>query len=624
MESSNRKFYSAASIALLTILFVGLVILSGNLFRGLRLDLTSNQQYTLSQGTLNILAGLEEPVNLYLFFSEDASRDLPQIRSYAKWAGELLDDMADRSRGGLSIHRIDPQPFSGEEDQAVQFGLQAVPLGAGGDSLYFGLAGTNTLEGFQAIPFLQPSKEQFLEYDLAKMIFSLSHPRQKKLGLLSGLDMQAAFDPASQTMRGAWTIYDQLEQFFEIEIIDSSADKIPQDIDLLLLVHPKQLDDRTRYQVDQFVLKGGRLVAFMDPFAESDLGDNPSDPMARFNAGSSSNLDGLLQAWGVRFDPNRMLGDLEYALQVGMANGAAPVRHLAILSVTGDGLNDEDIVSAELEAVNFSSSGFLEPVDGATTGFTRLVQSSQNSAPIDAARMKFLTNPEDLMAGFEPSGERYTLVARLNGQAASAFKTAPQGFEPDDHISQSGDGEISVLLFADTDMLTDRFWVSKQNFLGQELVSSFADNGNLVINSVDHMLGSNDLISIRTRASTARPFERVERLRLEAESRFRDTQERLQRDLEETERKLGEMQTARNDGDLMVLNDAQSEEIQRFMEQRSQIRSNLRQVQHNLDREIDALGTRLKAVNIVLVPVLLIIFALGYNQYRRRRREGAA
>jgi len=609
---------------LLGVLFVALVILSDGLLKGFRADLTSNRQYTLSPGTLGILANMEEPVNLYLFFSEESSRDLPQVRRYANWVGELLDDMADRAGGSLSVHRVDPRSFSEEEDQAARFGLQAVPIGATGDTLYFGLAGTNTLDGFQAIPFLQPSKEQFLEYDLAKMIHGLSHPERKRVGLLSSLDMRASFDPATQSMRSAWTIYEQLEQFFEVEEIEASATELPADLDLLLLVHPKALPESMRYQVDQFVLRGGRLVAFLDPFAEADLGDNPADPMARFNAGSSSTLDGLLAAWGVRFDPARMVGDLAYALQVGMGGGAAPVRHLAIVSVSGDGLNGEDIVSADLEAVNFSSSGWFEPVADATTDFTVLARSSANAAPLEAGRMRFLANPADLMSGFEPTGERYAMVARVTGAAASAFEAPPTGFDAETHLPEAGADGISVLLFADTDILSDRFWVQRQNFLGQQLVSSFADNGNLVINSVDHMLGTSDLISIRTRATTARPFDRVEALRLEAEGRYRATEERLQQELQETERKLGEMQSARSDGDLTVLSEEQNQEIQRFMDRRVQIRRDLRAVQHDLDREIDALGTRLKLINIMAVPALVIAFALYYGHLRRRRREQAA
>ncbi|MDX1459965.1 MAG: GldG family protein, partial [Xanthomonadales bacterium] len=297
MDKTTRNLYSLGSLALLAVLFVALVMISEGLLRGWRLDLTRNQQYTLSEGTVNILDSLEEPVNLYLFFSEEASRDLPQIRRYAQWVGELLDEMSDRAGGSLTVHRVDPEPFSPEEDRAVQFGLQGVPVGASGDTLYLGIAGTNSLDDAQAMPFLQPSKEQFLEYDLAKMIDTLSHPQRPRVGLLSSLDMEPGFDPARQSLRPAWTIYEQLESAFDLVTVTAESGDIPEDLDMLILVHPRDMDEAMRYQLDQFVLGGGRLVVFVDPFAESDQGGNPQDPMAALNAGSSSSLDGMLEAW---------------------------------------------------------------------------------------------------------------------------------------------------------------------------------------------------------------------------------------------------------------------------------------------------------------------------------------
>jgi ABC-type uncharacterized transport system involved in gliding motility auxiliary subunit len=622
MEQRNRSLFSLGSLALLAVLFIALTVLSGTLLKGLRLDLTENSLYTLSDGTRNLLSNLEEPVTLYYFFSEEASRDLPQIRNYARWVREMLDEFEDRSGGRLEISQIDPEPFSPAEDQAAQFGLQAVPVGTAGDVLYFGIAGSNSLDDLQAMPFLQPAKQQFLEYDLAKMVTSLSHPQQKKIGILSSLPLEPGFDPANQAMREAWTIYTQLDQMFEIEMVSDSAESLPEGLDLLIVVHPKTLNAGLSYAIDQFVLGGGRLVAFMDPFAESDLGDNPNDPMARLNAGSSSSLGDLLNAWGVSFDVTRVTGDLQYALQVGMGDGSTPVRHLGIMSVQREGLNADDIVSADLDSVNFSSAGWLQAAEGATTDFQVLVETSENAGPIDAARLRFLTNPADLMQGFQPTGDRYALAARVTGPAGSAFESVPEDKPAEAHLQQSDDEGINVILFADTDMLTDRFWVQKQNFLGQSLVSAFADNGTLVINAVDNLLGSSDLISIRTRTSLPRPFSRVDALRLEAENRYRATEERLQNELVETERTLSEMQAGRNDGELTVMNDAQQEELQRFLDRKLQIRSDLRQVRHDLERDIDVLGTRLKVINIVAMPVLVIIAALVFGQLRRRRREG--
>ncbi len=623
MDQRNRNLYSYGSLALLAVVFVALVMLSNLLFRGVRLDLTENRQFTLSEGTRSILATLQEPVNLYLFFSEQASRDLPQIRNYARQVEELLGEMADRGGGGLRVQRIDPRPFSPEEDQAAQFGLQAVPVGSG-DVLYFGLAGTNSLDDVQVMPFLQPSKEQFLEYDLAKMIATLTRPEQKRVGLLSSLDMQPGFDPATQGFREGWVIYQQLDQLFDLQVIQSGAEALPPDLDLLFLVHPKNLEPGMRYEIDQFVLRGGRLAAFMDPFAESDQGANPGDPMAQLSAGSGSTLGDLLEAWGVAFSTAEAIGDLQYALQVSRGAGSLPVRHIGMLAIPREGLNDEDIVSADLEAVNLSSSGWLEPADDATTAFEPLLSTSQNAAPIDAGRLRFLTDPQELMTDFQPTGDRYTLAARVHGRARSAYEEPPEGRAIEAHRAESGEEGIQVILFADTDILTDRFWVQKQNFLGQTLVNSFADNGTLVVNAVDHLLGSSDLISIRTRTTSSRPFQRVERLRLEAENRFRATEQRLQVELDETERKLAAMQNARTEADLAVLSADQQAEIQRFMDQRLQIRRDLRQVRHELDRDIDALGSRLKIINIALGPMLILVAALAYGQLRRRRQAGGA
>jgi len=607
----KKSIYSVGSLVLLLVLFVAVSMLSGKLLKGLRFDLTENQLFTLSEGSRNILDKLHEPVTIYLFFSQDASRDLPQIRSYAMRVDELVEEFVNHSDGKLILKRIDPAPFSEEEDQAAAFSLQAVPVGASGESLYLGLAGSNSLDDVQAMPFLQPSREQFLEYDLAKMISSLGNPRKKTIGLLSSLSMGPGYDPGSRTAQEAWVVYDQLAQLFEIQDIEP-GEALPEDLDVLLLVHPKNLGDRMLYQVEQFVLGGGHLIAFLDPFAESDRGD-PNDPMAQMQAGSASTLGSLLDSWGVNYDPARVIGDLQYGV------GTTRARHIGILSVPADGLDDEDIVSAGLEVVNFSSTGWFAPRDNASTTFEPLVLSSENAGPMDASRLRFLTNPADLMTDFNPTGERYALAARITGPVVASM-VAPEGTDSR-QLSESADSGINVLLFADTDMLTDRLWVQKQPFLGQDIVTAFADNGSMAVNAVDNMLGNRDLISIRTRASSSRPFDRVEEIRIAAEKSYRATEERLQAELEETERKLTGLQAAKGDGELTVISEEQQLEIQRFMDRKLEIRRELRQVQHDLQRDIDRLGTRLKLLNIGLIPAVTMIVALVYGARRRKRQN---
>jgi ABC-type uncharacterized transport system involved in gliding motility auxiliary subunit len=619
MTMTKKPLMPAVTLLLLAVFFAGLTVLSARLFNGARLDLTQDKLYTLSQGTRNILEGLEEPVQLYRFFSEEPSRELPQIRSYAKRVDELLDEMVNRSNGKLSVQRIDPVAFSEEEDEAARFGLQAVPIGASGITLYLGIAGTNSLDDVQSMPFLQPQKEQFLEYDLAKMISSLGKPEKKTIGVLSSLSMQGGFDPATQSMTDPWVIHEQLSQLFTLQDIDPQSTSVPEGMDLLILIHPRDLPETLLYSIDQFVLGGGRLVVFMDPVAESDQG-TPGDPMAQMQRGSSSTLGELLTAWGVNFDVNRVLGDLQFGI------GSGQNRHIGILSVPPDGLNTDDIISADLEVVNFSSVGWLQPVVDAGSTFEVLAQSSENAAPLDASRLRFLSNPADLVKDFNPTGERYALAARVTGPAKSIFDQAPEGVEVNSskaHLQAATEQGINVVLYADTDMLTDRLWVQKQPFLGQVIVNSFADNGNIIVNSVDNLLGDVDLISIRTRASSSRPFERVDALQLQAEQSYRATEERLQMELAETEARLTELQSARGEEDLLVLTDEQQAEVQRFMDRKLEIRKELRQVQHDLQRDIDSLGTQLKLFNIALVPVLVILLAAFFS-WRRRALQNQA
>ncbi|HET6565736.1 MAG TPA: Gldg family protein, partial [Xanthomonadales bacterium] len=531
----------------------------------------------------------------------------------------LLDEMVDRSNGKLSVQRIDPVAFSEEEDQAARFGLQAVPIGASGITLYLGIAGTNSLDDVQSMPFLQPQKEQFLEYDLAKMISSLGKPEKKTIGVLSSLSMTGGFDPEAQRMTDPWVIHDQLSQLFNLQDIDPQGGSLPEGLDLLVLVHPRDLPEEMLYRIDQFVLGGGRLVAFMDPVAESDQGQ-PGDPMAQMQRGSSSSLGKLLEAWGVEFDTNRVLGDLQFGI------GSGQNRHIGILSVPPEGLNANDIISADLEVVNFSSVGWLQQAEGASTNFEVLAHSSENAAPLDASRMRFLSNPMDLIKDFNPSGESYALAVRVTGKAGSAFESLPESLAEEgvvEYIGESGEQGINVVLYADTDVLTDRLWVQKQPFLGQVIVNSFADNGNIVVNSVDNLLGDTDLISIRTRASSSRPFERVDALQLAAEQSYRATEERLQMELADTEARLTELQSARGEEDLQVLTPEQQEEVQRFVDRKLEIRKDLRQVQHDLQRDIEQLGTRLKLLNIVGVPVLVILVAF-FLGWRRRQMHNQA
>lgn len=623
MSNTNRRALTGTTLMVLAVLFLALVLLSSVLLRGARLDLTRNGLYTLSDGTEAILGKLEEPVNLYFYYSDQAARDIPQLRTYATRVRELLEELAAKSGGKVRLEVIDPLPFSEQEDRATAAGLQAVPIGNSGDSLFFGLVGTNSTDGEAVLPFFQPDKEAFLEYDVAKLISSLSTDAMPVVGLLSGLGMSPGFDPQTGGASQGWTIDTELRKLFQVERIEPTATAIPDKIQALLLVHPKNLSDDMLYAVDQFVLRGGRLIVFVDPNAESEQAPQGADPAMAMFAEKSSDLAKLFAAWGVSYDPKRVLLDGRYALETQLTPDSALVRHLALLGLRGGdtgetALNAGDVISAQLDQVNVSTSGWFDLATDATASFEPLLQSSEAAMPIGAERVRMLTDPESLYSDFAPTGQRYALAARLTGKLKTAFPER----SGDKHLAESQEA-ANVVLVADTDLLTDRLWVRVQQFFGQRIADAFADNGNFAINAVDNMVGSGDLISVRTRPGSSRPFDTVEELRRMADERFRAKEQELQAQLGETERKLSELQSAKagDSASAMLLSPEQQQELLRFQEEKLRIRKELRGVRAQLNADIESLGSKLTFLNIAGVPLLLSFGALIWVFVRARARK---
>ncbi len=616
----NRKTLSGGVLVVLIVLFVAVMLLVNVLFRGARIDLTQNNLYTLSSGSKEILAAIDEPIQLTLFYSDKGTQDLPQLRTYATRVRELLEEMAARAEGKLVLDVIDPLPFSEDEDRASAFGLQALPVNNAGETVFFGLAGTNSTNGRSAIPFLDPNKEAFLEYDVAKMIHQLATPKKPVVGVVSSLPMGPGFDPETRQMRDPWAVQQQLAQLFEVRDLNPSAlATIDPEISVLMLVHPKQLSDETQYAIDQFVLRGGHLLVFVDPDAELDTsGADPQNPQAAMFADRSSDLPKLFKAWGVDFDPKNIVLDRTRAVAVSVGQGRAPVRHAGIIGLTAAELNQDDVVTSSLESINVSSTGFVALAKDSTFTLVPLMQSSGDAMAAPADRLRMLPDPSALLADFAPTGQRYVIAGRIEGQ----FKTAFPERSGEGHLAEAKvPGQIVVV--ADTDLLADRLWVQVQNFLGQKLMNAFANNGDFALNSVDNLTGSSALISIRGRATSQRPFTTVDAIRRTAEERFRSKEQELQGELQETERKLVELQSAKSQEQAMILSPAQKAELDSFTARKADIRKELRDVRRSLDADIEALGTRLKLFNIVLMPLLVTVLAVGFAVWRSRRRKSA-
>jgi ABC-type uncharacterized transport system involved in gliding motility auxiliary subunit len=632
----KRKTYGGAALVALAVLFIGLIMLSSYLLRGMRLDLTQNNQYTLAPGTENILKGIEEPINLYFYFSRKAGDAAPYLKIYATRVRELLEEMSARARGNIRLQVIDPEPFSEEEDRASELGLSPVPLGSSGETMYFGLAGTNSTDGKAAIEVFHPDKEEFLEYDIARMILELNTPQKPTLGLMSGLPMSADFDPRTGQQRESWAVLSQLQPLFDVETLDASVDTISADVDVLMVVHPKDLPERALFAIEQFIMRGGHALLFVDPRAEADPAGqgNPQDPYSGMMAPRHSTLGKLFTAWGVEFDTGQITSDTEHALVVSSPMGT-PVRHLGYIGLNEDALNRQDVITGSIETVNFATPGSFSLTGKSGLKMEPLIQTSAEAGLIPAAKFTMLMgDPSVLREDYKAGGERKVIAARLTGAISTAF---PEG-EPDAPAAaegalatpprdkqpalQASEKPVNIILVADTDVLTDMMWVRRQSFFGQAMSQAFASNGDFVMNAVDNLAGSSDLISIRGRASFVRPFTKVEDIKRQAEDRFQAKEKELEEELSNTEQKLGELQSARGDADsAFMMSPEQEAELQRFQDEKIRIRKELREVRHGLDQDIKKLGRNLQILNIGLMPLLLTGFALGVVAWRRRARK---
>ena len=608
----KKLMVSGAGLVLIALAFLAFNLFSSLSLTGARLDLTEQKLYTISPGTRQILAELDQPVELNFFYSDVASKDLPALRPYAKRVEEMLEAYQREAGGKLKLKVIDPAPFSEDEDQAAEFGLQAVPLQQGGDSLYFGLAGKNAEGTTQVIPFFALDQEEFLEYELSRLLLSLAKPERPVVGVLSGLQINGGFDMASRQPTPPWMVMEEIRQLFQIESLKADVDLIPEHVSVLLLVHPKQLPEQTLYAIDQFVLRGGKLLAFVDPFSEA---DTQAEMPGEMVIDKSSDLEPLFKAWGLRMVPDQVLGDGSYAMSVSMGQDRRPVRHAAWLSLPKKALDQDDISTAALENLTVAAAGILEPLEGAKTRFIPLIQSSQYAMPFDVKRFAMLQDPEELIRELQPTGERYSLAARIDGPAQSAY---PDGIEGRKDGLQQADN-INVIVVADTDLLTDRMWVQVQDFFGQRIPQPWADNAGFAINALDNLAGSEALISVRSRGRFTRPFAAVEAIQREAEVRFREKEQALQARLADTEQKLAALQQNDDPSKALELTPEQQATVQQFLQEKLKIRKELREVRYQLNADIEALGRALKFVNIALVPLLLTLGVLALWLWRRRK-----
>ena len=636
MKSLSRRGFALLAIVFGVVLFFAVNIVSNMWFGAARLDLTQSGLYTVSEGTRATLDGLEEPVTMRFFFSRSAVTGYPTINAYASRVRDLLQEYVALAGGNLLFEEIDPVTFTPEEDEAVAYGLTGVPTQEG-EKVYFGLVGTNSTDGQETIAFFNSDREPYLEYDLTSLVFRLSQIEPPRLGVLSALPLESGLGGVMAMMQGnaqPFAIYQQLSETFDVEMLADDIDRIPEDISTLLVAHPADFSEQTRYAIDQFVLRGGNAIILVDPLSEA--AGAASTGMGGQPISDVSDLPELFAAWGIDYDPGQVVSDAELAHRVRFGDAANPqtLQYIVWLRATAENFDDGDLVTADLQQINIASAGALSAAEDAQTNFLPLITSSATSAQTNAFVVRSTQNPADLLNNFSPIGGPFTLAARISGPAATAFPDgAPEPAPLEDEAALDGPAEplpeqineadnINVIVIADSDLLEDRFWVSAQNILGQRILIPNADNGALIINAVENMMGSNELISLRTRAPVQRTFTVVEELQREAEAQFLDEERRLQESIAATEARLQELQGQGAEGEIGadLVTPEQQAAIENFRQELLDSRGALRAVQANLRRDQENLGTWLTFINTAAVPLVIGIAAIGVGAIRRRRR----
>ncbi len=644
----DRKTLAWGTLALAALLTLSVNLIVGSIAKNAKADLTSDRLYTTSAGTKRVLSRIEEPINVRLYYSRRLGQAAPVYGKYFERVRALLEQYRDLSGGKVQLTVLEPEPFSDAEDRAVASGLRAIRLNQEGENGYFGLVASNTTDNDAAIEFFALDRERFLEYDLTKLINGLANPKKRVVGLMSGMPIDGGVNPM-QPMRQpapAWTVMDQIREFFDVKPIDQSATEIPGDIDVLMLVQPNALSKDAAYAIDQFVLRGGRVLAFVDPLAET---VPPSGPMGMPSLPPGPDVAALLKAWGVAIDTSKLAGDPTMArrVQFGGGPGGRPVvtDYLAWLQIDPANINTADPLAAGIERMNWASVGFITKVDGATTTVTPIIETSDKAGEMNADGMRMMPDPLALGRDFKSGGKKLVLAARIAGETKSAFPDgrpkpeAKEGDKPADAAKKAdaakddkkgelvvphfASGPVNIILIADGDLLHDQFWVTIQELLGQRMAVPQAHNAAFVINALENLAGGEALGQLRGRGVNDRPFERVANIRRDAERRYREKEQALNAKLKELQGKLQQMET-RVEGGQILLSDKDRQTIEGFRGEMVSVRRELRGVQAELRRDIDNLDGWLKFFNIAAVPLLIGIGGIAVGLSRRRRQAPAS
>jgi ABC-type uncharacterized transport system involved in gliding motility auxiliary subunit len=608
MNKLILKKYFFISVVSTILLFLSFNFIINKINFNIGIDFTSTKTFTLSKGTKNVLANIEEPLKIEFIYSRSLSKNIPIIQNYATQIEGLLNRYESLAKGKIDFQIIEPEPYSDQEDYVERYGVQGFPVGLEGSNIYFGMIATNTTDDLEIIPFFDPSKGGSLEKQLTDIVYKLNRVEKPKIGLLTQVETKSP-NP-NIPLQGEYIIFEQLENYYDIEYLSPTAE-IFENIDLLVVYHPAEISENTEYAIEQFILRGGKTLIFVDPYFEK---DDYTD--------KTSTLNNVLKTLNINY-VDRVILDGTQATRLQTQQNISDSTSLQTLlklnwpEVRTDFINQQEDISNGLSLVRLiSPGGLMKLEEESQTTYSSILSSSELTMGLSIQEVQ---DPIELINNFNPTGIIYDFAVKVGGMAQSNFDNFEGKYS--DHISQSQEN-INVIVFSDADFIRGPYWARVQKFLNSTVIEESSDNGTLVSNIMDVMTGFDDFIDLRNKETPFRPFTVVQKLQAEAEKQYLGQEQELQQKLDLTLQEIKNLSGGR-DNENVQLSENQMEELALFQLEVERTRKELREVRRNLNKDIDALANKINVLNTFLIPIILIIlmFFVPYQLGIRKRKS---
>ena len=608
MNNFIIKKYFLISLVCTILIFLSFNFIINKINFNIGIDFTSTKTFTLSKGTKNVLSNIEEPLKIEFIYSRSLSKNIPIIQNYANQIEGLINRYVGLAKGKIEFQIIEPEPYSDEEDYVERFGVQGFPVDQEGSNVYFGLIATNTTDDTEIIPFFDPSKAGSLEKQLTDIVYKLNRVEKPKIGILTQVETQSP-NP-NIPLQGEYILFEQLGNYYEIEYLSPTAE-IFENIDLLVVYHPAEISDITEYAIEQFILRGGKTLIFVDPYFEK---DDYTD--------KSSTLDNVLRTLNINYI-DRVILDGAQATRLQTQQNISDNTSLQTLlklnwpEVRTDFINQQEDISNGLSLIRLiSPGGLMKLEDESKTTYTSVLSSSELTMDLSIQEVQ---DPIEIINNFNPTGIIYDFAVKVGGTALSNFENFENKYS--NHISQSQD-DLNVIVFSDADFIRSPYWARVQKFLGSTVIEESSDNGTIVSNIMDVMTGFDDFIDLRNKETPFRPFTVVQKLQAEAEKQYLGQEQELQEKLDLTLQEIKNLSGGRVNENVQ-LSESQMEELAAFQFEVERTRKELREVRRNLNKDIDALSNKINVLNTFLIPILLIIlmFFVPYQLGIRKRKS---